>query len=116
MAATRYNLTGTFGMPFSRKLSVQLKSGVIVNATFPTRVFRRHDETATAVVEANTAIVDEEASIVEMTISAVEMAKLDPDLIYAYQIDGQAQDNYIEPIAHGRFYVNPRYSEGGGTA
>lgn len=114
MPATRYNLTGTKGMPFSRRLSVNLKAGTVENATFPTRIFNRHDVTGTSVADALTSVVDPATNTIEITVSAVEMDKLDPDKVYAYQIDGQAQDQYIEPLAHGRFYVNPRYTEGGG--
>ena len=113
---TRYNLTGTKGMPFSVKVKVNLKSGNIADASFPTRIFNRHDTTGAIVAAAVTTVDDPDENLIEMTVTDEEMDKLDPDKVYAYQIDGVAQDAYEEAIAHGRFYVNPRYSEGGGNA
>lgn len=115
MAATRYNLTGTKGMNFSRRIVVKLRDGTVTNATFPTRIFLRHDGTAAAVCLAETVVIDPAANLVEMRVAPVEMDKLDPDLVYSYQIDGVAQDQYAEPLAQGRFYVEPRYTEGGGN-
>lgn len=115
MAALRYNLTGTQGMDFSRRLTVNLASGTVEGATFPVRVFNRHDHTGTPVCEAAAVVVDAPSSLIEITISRAEMGTLDPSLVYAWQIDGEAEDLYIEPLAQGRFYVEPRYNEGGGT-
>lgn len=115
MPATRYNLTGIKGVDFLRKIVVNLTSGSVDNATFPIRVFNRHDETGAAVCTATAEVLDAATSTIQIKIDKLEMDKLDPAKVYAWQLEGVAQDQEGEVLAQGRFYVEPRYTEGGGN-
>lgn len=111
MAATVYMLTGKQGRDLFRLLSVSLSAGTIVDADFSFTLWPRHDPEHPIVDAGTVSIVDTETGTVQLHVPAAVVTALDPNRIYAYQIDGTAQDNTRETIAQGRFYVEAALTE-----
>lgn len=111
MAATVYALQAKQGRDLFRSIQVELESGTLPDAVFTLSLWPRHHPETPISTPGTIAIQDVSENMIQLHVPKVITAALDPVLVYAYQIDAEAQDGATETIAQGRFYVEAAYSE-----